>query len=144
MKIQFYRLCVLNPAFGLLQIDQKLKKNCRNVTICRHDVIVKFFWSCFVCLVKLSYWSNFHVNIITGSGVMAISFYKGLTRNPEIGNTPSEFCPISGDWGKLEIPNLAQTPLIKCYWMLQNTRVTAFTISELLRENQQVGEGGEV
>ena len=26
--------------------------------------------------------------------------------------------------------------------MLQNTRVTAFTISELLRENQQVGEGG--
>ena len=26
MKIQFYRLCVWNPAFGLLQIDQKLKK----------------------------------------------------------------------------------------------------------------------
>ena len=37
---------------------------------------------------KLSYWSKFHVNIITGSGVMTISFYKGLTRNPEIGNTP--------------------------------------------------------
>ena len=29
----------------------------------------------------------FHVNIITGSGVMKIYFYKGLTRNPEIGNT---------------------------------------------------------
>ena len=26
--------------------------------------------------------------------------------------------------------------------MLRNARVTAFTISELLRENQQVGEGG--
>ena len=26
--------------------------------------------------------------------------------------------------------------------MLQNTRVTAFSISELLRENQQVGGGG--
>ena len=26
--------------------------------------------------------------------------------------------------------------LIKCYWMLQNARVTAFTISELLREKQ--------
>ena len=25
---------------------------------------------------------------------------------------------------------------MKCYWMLQNPRVTAFTISELLRENQ--------
>ena len=35
-----------------------------------------------------------------GSGVMTVSFYKGLTRNPEIGNTPSEFCPISGDWGE--------------------------------------------
>ena len=37
----------------------------------------------------------------------------------------SEFCPISGDWGKLGIPNLARTFLIKCYWMLQNARVTA-------------------
>ena len=45
----------------------------------------------------------------------------------------SEFCPISGDWGKLRIPNLARMSLIKCYWMLQNARVTGFTISELLR-----------
>ena len=43
---------------------------------------------CFLSLVKFSNWSEFHVNIITGSGVMTISFYKGLTRNPEIGNTP--------------------------------------------------------
>ena len=42
----------------------------------------------FVALVKFSYWSKFHVNIITGSGVMTISFYKGLTRNSEIGKTP--------------------------------------------------------
>ena len=41
----------------------------------------------FVSLVKFSYWSKFHVNIITGSGVMTIFFYKGLTWNPEIGNT---------------------------------------------------------
>ena len=49
----------------------------------------------------------------------------------------SEFYPISGDWGKLGIPNLARVSLIKCYWMLQNARLTAFTVSELLRENQQ-------
>ena len=49
---------------------------------------------------------------------------------------PSEFCPISGDWGKLWILNLAQMSLIECYWMLQNSRVTAFTVFELLRENQ--------
>ena len=29
-----------------------------------------------------------YVNIITGSGVMTICFYRGLTRNPEIGNNP--------------------------------------------------------
>ena len=27
--------------------------------------------------------------------------------------------------------------LIECYWMLQNSRVTAFTVFELLRENQK-------
>ena len=46
------------------------------------------FFTSFVSLVKFSYWSKFHVNIITGSGIMTIFFYKGLTRNPEIGNTP--------------------------------------------------------
>ena len=35
-----------------------------------------------------SYWSNVYVNIITGSGVMTIFFYEGLSKNPEIGNTP--------------------------------------------------------
>ena len=47
-----------------------------------------FFWRFFVSLVKFSYWSKFHVNFITGFGVMTIFFYKGLTRNPEILNTP--------------------------------------------------------
>ena len=47
-----------------------------------------FFWRCFVSLVEFSYWSKCYVSIITGSGVMIIFFYKGLTRNPEISNTP--------------------------------------------------------
>ena len=57
-------------------------------TIFGHDVKVTFFWRWFVSTVRFSYWSKFHVNIITGSGIMTIFFYKGLTRNPEIGNTP--------------------------------------------------------
>ena len=52
----------------------------------------------------------------------------------------SEFCPIFGDWGKLGIPNLAWMCLIKRYWMMQNARATVFTVSKLLRENQQ-GKG---
>ena len=54
----------------------------------RYGVNVKFLWCWCVSLVKFSYWSKFHANIITGSGIMAILFYKGLTRNPIIGNSP--------------------------------------------------------
>ena len=35
------------------------------------------------------------------------------------------------------IPTLARISLIKFYRILQNARVTAFTVSELLMENQQ-------
>ena len=54
----------------------------------RHDVNINFSRRCFVFLVKFSYLYKFHINLITASGIMAIFFYKGLTRNPEIGNTP--------------------------------------------------------
>ena len=69
-------------------------KNDNDVTIMRHDLNVKFFWRCFVSLVKFSYWSKFHVNIITGSGVITIFFYKGLTWNPEVANTHAWTLPI--------------------------------------------------
>ena len=62
----------------------------------------------FVFLVKFSYWPKFHVNIIAGSVVLKVFFYKGLTRNPEIGNTSALVFQISVDWGELGIPNLAQ------------------------------------
>ena len=44
-----------------------------------------FFWLCFISLVKFSYQSKFHV--------MTIFFYKGLTRNLEIKNTPTWVLP---------------------------------------------------
>ena len=62
-----------------------------------------FFWRWCVSLTKFSYWSKFHVNIMTGSGVMRTFFYKGLSINQETKNTPSDFWSISGDWGELEI-----------------------------------------
>ena len=141
MKYKFYKLCVWNPSSGLIQIGCKLEKWQwhHNFSKWCHR---QFFWRCFVSLVKFSYWSMFHVNIITGSGVMTISFYKGLTRNLEIGNTP--VWVLSNIWRELGIPNLARTSLIKCYWMLQNARVTAFTVSELLREYQKGGGGGGI
>ena len=56
-----------------------------------------------------------------------------MTRNPEIGNTLSEFCTVSGEWSKLEILNLAKKKfLIKWYLMLQNTRVYCFWLCKFL------------
>ena len=52
------------------------------VTIFRHDDIVQFFWRWLFLL------SSLFINIITGSRIMSIFFYKGLTRNPEIRNNP--------------------------------------------------------
>ena len=83
-KHNFGRLCVWNLASGLA----KNPKHDNDITIFWHHVNVKFFWRCFVSLANFSYWSKFHVNIITGSGIMTIFFYNGLTRNLQIGNTP--------------------------------------------------------
>ena len=53
-------------------------KKDNQVTICRHDVIVIIiiiiiiFLTFRAFLVKFNYWSKFHVNIMTGSGVMTI------------------------------------------------------------------------
>ena len=44
----------------------------------------KYLWRRFIYIVKFSYWSKFHINIITGSGIF---FSKRLTINPKIGNT---------------------------------------------------------
>ena len=88
-------------------------------------------------------------SLVTGPSFMSISSlvlklwqFSFIRDWPEIRKSeipPSEFCPISGDWGKLWIPNLARMSPIKYYWMLQNSRVTALTVFELLRENQLAG-----
>ena len=86
--------------------------------------------------------------LVAGSSFMSISSlvlklwqFSFIKDWPEIRKSEIpqyEFCPISRDWDELGIPNFPRMLLIKCYWMLQNARVTAFTVSELLRENPQI------
>ena len=90
-------------------------KSDKDVPIFWHDVNVKFFGRCFVSLINFSYWSKFHVNMITGSGVITIFFYKGFTRNPEIGNTPA--------WVLLNIQRLGQ---------VRDTKFGTYVSSEIL------------
>ena len=117
-------------------------KNDNDFTMFWHDSILNFFfWCCFVSLFKYSHWSKFHVNIIniiTGSGVMTIFFYKGLTRNPEIENTPVWVLPNMWRMGWIRDTKFGMS-LMKCYWKLQNARVTASTIFES-RQTQQDGK----
>ena len=103
-------------------------KNGNNVTAHQHDVIVKLFD---ITLFFLS-------SLVTGPSFMSISSlvlelwqFSFIREGPEIWKSEillSEFCQIFGTgescqtWG---------------YQMLQKYRVTTFTFSELLRENQQ-------
>ena len=110
------------------------------VTISRNDVIVKFF-DVFLCLLS---------SLVAGSSFMSISslvlelwlfsFIRDWPENRKSEIPLSEFCQISGDWEESCIPNLARMPLIECYWMLQNSRVTAYAVFELSRENQLGGK----
>ena len=88
-------------------------------------------------------------SLVTGPSFMSISSlvlelwqFSFVSDWPEIRKSeipPSEFFPISRDWDELWIPNLPRMFLIECYLMLQNSRVTAFFVFELLRENQLGG-----
>ena len=90
--------------------------------------------------------------LVTGPSFMSMSSpflelwqFSFIRDWPEIRKSEiptSEFFPISGDWGNLWIPHLVRMSLTECYWMLLKSRVTAFTVFELLRENQLVEEGG--
>ena len=63
-------------AKSAFRIVPNWNKNNNNVTISRHDVIVKLFDVVLFFLSKISYWSRFPVNIFTGSGLMTIFFYN--------------------------------------------------------------------
>ena len=87
--------------------------------------------------------------LVTGLSFMSISSlllelwqFPCIRDWPEVWKSkipPSEFYPISGNWVKLGMPNLTRRSTIKFYRMLKNARATAFTVSELLRKNQQEG-----
>ena len=96
-------------------------------------ILSSFFWRCCVSLVKLSHWFKFHVNIMTCCGFMTIFVYKGLTRNPEIGNTlvlvlpnvwrlgqvrDTRFCRNASD-EKLLNAAKCQVYSFHCFWIIK-------------------------
>ena len=86
----------------------------------------RHFLHCRVSILRFSYWSKFHVNIITGSRVFQISFIKDWSEIRKSEISRSEFYPISGDGGELGKPDSAQMSLMKCHWMLQKCQGYSF------------------
>ena len=123
-NIKIYTPCVQNPAFGLLQISQKLEKwQCLdNLPTRRHH---QFFLSpsfMAVSLLFLEFWQ--------------FLFLVVLTRNLETENTPAWF--LSNVW---RLERVKDTTFLMCfmkffYLMLQNA---VFTVFKLLRENLHGG-----
>ena len=109
--------------------------DCSKLVINRNKSLSVFLTLLF-SLVKLSYWSMFYVNIITGSLVMTIFLHRGLTRNPEIGITC--VCVLPNIWRLEQIrdikfgTNVANKMLLN---VVKAYSLTAFTVSQLLREN---------
>ena len=98
-------------------------------------------------LVKFSYLSKFYVNIITGSGIMIIFFYKGLTRNLEIGNTTIWVLPNIWRLGRVRdikigtnVSNEMLLHSIKCqgysfyrFWVIKEKPTGGGKITRVLR-----------
>ena len=68
---------------------------------------------------------------------MIIFFYKRLSRNPEIEKTTVRGLPIIWRLGEGRDTTLGTNVSSKMLLNAVNARVTAFTVSELLRENQK-------
>ena len=98
-------------------------ENDNNVTICRHDAILKILWCCRVSLIKFSYWSSF----------MSLSFlvlelwqFLFIRDWQEIGK--SKILLSGFRLGRVKDTNFIAMSRMKCCWMLQNARVTIFTV----------------
>ena len=119
------------------------RKNGNDVTIFRHDVIVRFFPRYGICQVMLliQVLCQYHYC----SGVMTIFVYKRLTRNLEIGNTHVWVLPIvwvlPNIWrpGRVRDPNLSQMSNEK---LLYDAKCQGYSFYRfwVLRENQDGGK----
>ena len=122
---------ITNHASGIWLLDCSILainwKNDNDVTI---DVAVIF-------LSSLIFGSSFMPISLLVLELWQFSYTKDWAETPKSQLTLCEFCLIPGDWGKLQMSNLTRMCLVKSYWILKNTRVTALTVFTLLRENQQ-------
>ena len=76
------------------------------------------------------------------SDVTPIFFYKGLTRYPEIGNTPVWVLPNIWRLRRVVDSKFVMNVLIKCCWMLQRFQGYSFYHFRVIKGISTRGEGG--
>ena len=76
----------------------------------------------------------FHVNIITASEVMTISFYKELTKNTEIKNTPVWVLPNIWKLGQVDtnVSNKILTQIGVKVWLSSCKKFVFFALMKTL------------
>ena len=89
-----------------------------NNIICRHDVIVNFFDAAVFLLSLLVTCPSFMSISLLALELQQFSCIRDWPEIQKLQIPSSEFWPISGDWVKLGIPNLALMSSMKSHWML--------------------------
>ena len=89
--------------------------------------------------IKFSYWSKFYGNIITSSGVLTISFYKGLTGNSEIRNTP--VLTLLNIWRLGQVRNIKFGTNISNKMLLNAAKYHVYSFYRFLGHGVKVGIG---
>ena len=132
IKFKFHRPCVWLPDCSKLAIN---RKNDNDVTVSQQDAVANFFDVNVFFLSSLVIGPSFMSISLLVLEIWQFSFYKGLARNLEVGNIPVWAFPKIWRLGWIRDTKF-RTNVNECCKM----PVTSFTISELLKENQQ-GEG---
>ena len=142
-KHNFCRLCIWNPPSGLLQIDQKSKKMTMPSYFFDMTSAYKYFDVILFLKSSLVIAPSFMSISSLVLELWQFSFKRDCPEIRKLGIPPSELPNI---WRLGRVMNtkfgMIEDRIIKCYWTLQNFKITVFTVFDLLRENQLSVWGG--
>ena len=136
------RTCVRNPASGLLQNGHKLEKLTMTSQFAGIKSSSKFFCVALFFLSLLVTGPRFMPVPLLVLELWQILFIRDWL---EIQKSEKPVLVLPNIWrlGGVKDTKFGRMSQMNSYWMLQNGRVPVFTVSKLLRENQQWGGAWE-
>ena len=112
----------------------KNQKSDNDITICWHEYHRHFFFFFFnVFLVKFNYRSKFHAKSLLVLELWQFLFIRDWLEIQKLEMLPSEFSPITGDWGNLGIPNLTQMKNVSNKKLLKAAKCQSYYYVKTIR-----------